>query len=123
MFIKDFKFDLVSAKSLFISFGLMTIILLISNLVFADDTAASGGAIGDTLCNIVAAIQGRIGKGIATIGIVALGIGLFAGKLNWPLAIATAIGIGLIFGAASIMDFISTDAAGSTTGCPAATTH
>ena len=62
--------------------------------------------IGDTLCNIVEKLQGRIGKGIATIAVIFLGIGLFLGKLSWGLAIAIGIGIGGIFGAGQIVSWM-----------------
>jgi len=79
--------------------------IILPNAAFAD--AAQGGGIETVLCNVVNQLQGGIGKAIATIGIIVLGIGLFTGKLAWPLAIATAIGIGMIFGAASIVDWVS----------------
>ena len=66
-----------------------------------------GGAITYTLNNIVTALQGTLGKSIATIAVIVLGIGLFLGRISWPLAIATAVGIGLIFGAVSIIDWVS----------------
>ncbi|AIL64868.1 Type IV secretory pathway, VirB2 components (pilins) [Rickettsiales bacterium Ac37b] len=64
-------------------------------------------AISRVLCNIVKQLNGPIGKGISTIAIIVLGIGLFLGKLSWGLAVATAIGIGMIFGAAQIVAWIS----------------
>ncbi len=75
----------------------------ISNSAFAAD----GGALTTVLCNVVKALQGTMGKAIATIGICVLGIGLFLGKINWALGIATAIGIGLIFGASSFINWIT----------------
>ncbi|MFV9875778.1 MAG: TrbC/VirB2 family protein [Rickettsiales endosymbiont of Dermacentor nuttalli] len=64
-------------------------------------------AISRVLCNIVKQLNGPIGKGISTIAIIVLGIGLFLGKLSWGLAVATAIGIGMIFGATQIVAWIS----------------
>lgn len=68
-------------------------------------TTVSG--IGGVLTKIVCLLQGTVGKSMATIGICVLGIGLFMGKLSWTLALATAIGIGLIFSAGSIVGWIS----------------
>lgn len=73
-----------------------------------DDTIAQ------TLCIIVKALQGSIGKAIATIAIVVLGVGLFLGKLSWPLAVAIAIGIGLIFGSSEMVTWLSNQ---SSSGC------
>jgi type IV secretory pathway VirB2 component (pilin) len=60
-----------------------------------------------TLKRIVDSLTGPMGKAIATIAIIALGIGLFMGKLSWGLAVATALGIAMIFGASSIVDWLS----------------
>jgi type IV secretory pathway VirB2 component (pilin) len=82
----------------------------IPNFSFAD----SNDAIGKTLCTVTTALTGTWGKAIATVAIVALGIGLFLGKLSWGLAMSTAIGVGLIFGAGQVATFIGgTVAAGS----------
>ena len=70
-------------------------------------------AISKVLCNVVKQLNGPIGKGIATIAIIVLGIGLFLGKLSWGLAVATAIGIGMIFGAAQIVVWISAGTVGT----------
>lgn len=113
---KGYDSDL--SKKISYSFCLFALLVTIfPEFAFAD--APSG--ISKVLCNVVNQLQGGIGKAIATIGIIVLGIGLFMGKLSWPLAVATAIGIGMIFGAASIVDWVSagTDAAGNaTTACP-----
>lgn len=74
----------------------------------------SSDTIANTLCIITQALQGDIGKAIATIAIVVLGVGLFLGKISWPLAVATAIGIGMIFGAAELVQWLSSN---SSQGC------
>ena len=61
------------------------------------------GGVGVKLCQIVRAITGRIGRAIATIAVIFLGFGAFFGKVTWGLAVAVAIGIFAIFGAASIV--------------------
>lgn len=76
--------------------------------------SGSSEPIAETLCLISKALQGPIGKTIATIAIVVLGVGLFLGKVSWPLAVATAIGIGLIFGSSEMVSWLS-DQSGS--GC------
>jgi type IV secretion system protein VirB2 len=87
-------------------------------------TTAKGDAISGVLCTIVNKFNGPLGKGIATLAIIVIGVGLFLGKLNWAVAVATAIGIGLIFGAGNMVSWIS--AAGGGTGgtgadCPVTT--
>lgn len=88
--------------------------VVLPNVAFADPTAANSGLTG-VLCNVVNQLQGGLGKAIATIAIIVLGIGLFLGKLSWPLALITAIGIGMIFGAANIVDWIGGGSDAATT--------
>ena len=97
----------------------MLLSFLTPNISFASGTGASNDAIAGVLCTIVCALQGGIGKAVATIAIVVLGIGLFLGKLSWPLAVATAIGIGMIFGASELVTWISssTSQAAAGSGC------
>jgi type IV secretory pathway VirB2 component (pilin) len=83
--------------------------IVLPNIVFVADAFASSSASGLTqvLSNVVAGLTGPIGKTIATIAVIVLGIGLFTGKLSWPLALATAIGIGMIFGSSSIVTWLT----------------
>jgi len=116
---KDLNLD--TLKSVGILFFIVAIFsVILPNIAFADDPAGANTGISKVLCNVVEQLQGGIGKAIATIAIIVLGIGLFLGKLAWPLAIATAIGIGMIFGAASIVEWVSAgtgDGAGGTFSC------
>ena len=70
-----------------------------------DAKAGAGdfGGVGAKLCTVVQAVTGRIGRAIATIAVVFLGIGAFFGKVTWGLAVAVSIGIFAIFGAATIV--------------------
>ncbi len=74
--------------------------------VWAAISQDSAGGIAGTMCKITNALTGPIGKAVATIAVVVLGIGLFLGKLSWGLAMATAIGIGLIFSAGTIVTWL-----------------
>jgi type IV secretory pathway VirB2 component (pilin) len=96
--------------NLFLFFLLVGIILSVPYDVFAavgnKINSASAGGIAGTMCKITNSLTGPIGKAIATIAVVVLGIGLFLGKLSWGLAMATAIGIGLIFSASGIVNWL-----------------
>jgi type IV secretory pathway VirB2 component (pilin) len=86
-------------------------------LMVPELSMASEDRIGNTLCKVVERLKGKIGRGIATIAVVFLGIGLFLGKLSWGLAVAIGIGIGGIFGANQIVAWLgSGDATCATTG-------
>ncbi|MFQ3306936.1 MAG: type IV secretory pathway VirB2 component (pilin) [Candidatus Midichloriaceae bacterium] len=85
-------------------------------LSLADDTggdtaAAAGKGISDVLCNVIQLAQGSIGKTIATLIIISMAMGLFLGKITWGVAIAVAVGMGVLFGADTVVGFL----AGSTT--------
>ena len=101
-------------------------ILMMSDVVLATQTPATGSGsstsaanndvVGETLCRLVANLSGGIARGIATIAIFAVGVGLFLGKLNWGIAAATAAGVGIIFSAPRLVAFLSGDA--DNANCP-----
>ncbi len=66
------------------------------------------------LCKVVNMLMGTVGQAIAMIALCALGIGIFLGKLSWPLALATAVGITFIFSAKTIVGWLS---GGSVSAC------
>ena len=94
---------------LFLFFGTFSVILASSNAAFATEDV-----IGDTLCRLVANLSGGIARGIATLAIFSVGVGLFLGKLNWGIAAATAAGVGIIFSAPKLVGFLSGDDSNST---------
>jgi type IV secretory pathway VirB2 component (pilin) len=104
----NFKLDVSICWGFCITFCLASAITLLPSI--SEAAAQQGGAIADVLCRVRDALTGPIGRGIATIAVVALGIGLFLGKLSWGLAVATALGIGMIFGANTIVMWLSPDA-------------
>jgi type IV secretory pathway VirB2 component (pilin) len=60
---------------------------------------------GDVLCDVVGfVIYGNLGRGLATLAIIMVGIGAMLGKVSWGLAITVAVGISVIFGAIGIGD-------------------
>lgn len=71
---------------------------------------AANDVVGQTLCRLVANLSGGIARGIATIAIFSVGVGLFLGKLNWGVAAATAAGVGIIFAAPRLVAFLSGNA-------------
>lgn len=79
-------------------------LLIPSALTFANDGTMIG-----ILCNAYAVFGGPLGQALAIFAIVALGVGLFMGKITWGLVFAVALGIGAIFGAPKIATFITGD--------------
>jgi type IV secretory pathway VirB2 component (pilin) len=85
------------------------------------DPSSAGGtnAITQVLCNIVELLTGNIARGVAIVAIVVVAVGLFMGKFSWGVGLATAIGIAMIFGAGSVVRWLSTGIgnAGSASFC------
>ncbi|RTK92352.1 MAG: hypothetical protein EKK61_04820 [Rickettsiales bacterium] len=106
------------AWKLFLLFSSICVILTVSDTVFAADTttATDNDVVGATLCRLVKNLSGGIARGIATIAIFSVGVGLFLGKLNWGIAAATAAGVGIIFSAPKLVAFLSGDSENS--NCP-----
>lgn len=115
------KLDTAGIQRICLFFVFCVIVMSNFDAFAANTPSQSNDAISLVLCNIIGQLQGGIGKGIATIAIIVLGIGLFLGKLSWPVAVATALGIGLIFGAAGIVTWISSGTSnGGAPSCPPA---
>ena len=100
---------------LFLAFCAISVVVTASDAAFATSGSAND-VVGATLCRLVQNLSGGIAKGIATIAIFAVGVGLFLGKLNWGIAAATAAGVGVIFSAPQLVAFLSGNTANSS--CP-----
>ena len=97
-------------------FAAICVILTSAEAEFAAAAPAAedNDVVGQTLCRLVANLSGGIARGIATIAIFSVGVGLFLGKLNWGIAAATAAGVGIIFSAPRLVAFLSGDADNAT---------
>ena len=97
-------------------FAAICVILTSAEAAFAAAAPAAedNDVVGQTLCRLVANLSGGIARGIATIAIFSVGVGLFLGKLNWGIAAATAAGVGIIFSAPKLVAFLSGDADNAT---------
>lgn len=68
---------------------------------------ASANSITDSVCNSLQMVTGSGGKAFAAFSIISVGIGFFTGKVSWGLMVGVAAGIGVIFGAPSLLSAIS----------------
>lgn len=57
-------------------------------------------------CRVFLILTGTPGKILASVVIITLGMGFFTGKVSWGLMIGAAAGIGAMFGAPTIVEFI-----------------
>lgn len=97
----------ISASKLAVCLGL----LAAAQIVGADLALAQSGGVGGAFAPIqtvfqaiVDFISGPIGRLFAIIAVMALGFLAFAGRLSWFFAGGVILGIGLVFGAPSIVD-------------------
>ena len=72
-------------------------VMIMPDLAFASDTIA------DVLCEVVGWFTGSVGKGIATLAIIIIGVGALMGKVSWGMAIIVGVGVAVIFGAGEIV--------------------
>jgi type IV secretory pathway VirB2 component (pilin) len=75
-------------------------LFLMTNAAFAQ-----GGGSGGTfdLCGIIDTVfYANIAPGIATLAVIALGIGASFGKVSWGMAVLAGVGIAAIFGAGAL---------------------
>ncbi len=78
--------------------------------------AGNSNAIEQVMCNVVLILTGTTGKSVATVAVIAVGVGALLGKISWGMALIVALGIALIFGAASIVTELGGNASGCTSG-------
>jgi type IV secretion system protein VirB2 len=76
-----------------------------SNSDSSVDSASEG--ITNVLCHVINIIQGNTGKSISILVIISLAIGLFLGKVTWGVAIAVAVGMGVLFGANTLVGYLA----------------
>jgi type IV secretion system protein VirB2 len=99
----------VLKKSLHIFALLFAIVAFAPTAAIASDQDPKCNAITKTMCNVIEVITSGVGKSIAILIIISLAIALFLGKVSWGLAIATGVGMGLLFGATDIINLITPD--------------
>lgn len=101
------------------AWGTALMLTLAFTFVMIPDMAAAGGTIGRVLCNVVDWFNGPIGRGIATLAIIVIGVGALMGKVSWGMAIIVGVGVAVVFGADTIVGELGADGAGD--GCDAGT--
>ncbi len=77
----------------------------ISHHAFADTVSTT--EIQVVMCAVIKQLTGPIGKAIAIIIVISMAIALFLGKVNWGLALAVFVGLGLLFGAESVVTLVT----------------
>ena len=82
----------------------LIVVTMISGSLFigAEPAMAQPSPMGDVICTVLSFIYGNLGRGLAALAVIILGIGALLGKVSWGLAITVAVGIATIFGSPGI---------------------
>lgn len=80
--------------------ALATLFLLAASPALAQDLSP----VSDMIDNIITALTGPIGRGLAVLALVGSGVMMFFGRLNWPIFVAVFVGVVMIFSAETIID-------------------
>ena len=80
--------------------ALAALFLLAASPALAQDLSP----VSDMIDNIITALTGPIGRGLAVLALVGSGVMMFFGRLNWPIFVAVFVGVVMIFSAETIID-------------------
>lgn len=72
-------------------------------LVMIQSAVAIDSTMGAALCNIAGIVYGNVGRGIATLAVMVVGIGAMMGKTSWGMALMVATGIAVMFNAGNLV--------------------
>ena len=90
--------------------------VVLGTMMIPMEALAAANPIEAVMCNVVAFMTGTTGKAIATIAIIVVGLGALMGKISWGMALIVALGVALVFGAATIVENLGGEAGGSCAG-------
>ena len=101
------KFSTMWKVCLMMFFAISLLVVAPTQEALAAGDTVDKNKISDILCNVVKLITGNIGKAISVLIIITLAIALFLGKVSWGMAIAVAVGMGIMFGAPGIVSLVA----------------
>lgn len=86
----------------------VTLLALAIYAVFITPAMAGNTPMGNVLCSIVGMFTGNLGRGLATLAVLVVGVGATLGKVSWGMAITVAVGISVIMNAPRVAGSLST---------------
>lgn len=109
----------------------VALFILCTNPVFADNSTATAGVsipsvpvaggegvspMAIVLCRVVGMILDDVGRGLATLAVIVVGIGAMLGKVSWGMAMTVAVGIAVVFGAPALVGMLGVQGGGCSGG-------
>ncbi|MDX2073889.1 MAG: TrbC/VirB2 family protein [Alphaproteobacteria bacterium] len=98
-----------SQKQAFLTIWTAVLLLMFIQSAYA----ATNTPMGDVLCEIVYMVYGNLGRGLATLAVVIIGVGATLGKTSWGLAMTVAIGISVVFNAEYVVTKLMNSGSGT----------
>lgn len=86
--------------------ALLGVFVLGFTLLSAEPAMAQQSPMGNVICFIIGIIYGNLGRGLAVLAVIIVGIGATVGKVSWGLAMTVAIGVGTVFGAVPLVAYL-----------------
>ena len=94
----------------------ITLLALSLFMLMTTAANATNSAMGSALCHIVLIVYGNLGRGLATLAVVVIGVGATLGKASWGLAITVAVGIAVVFNAHTVVGYLGAGGTGCING-------
>jgi type IV secretory pathway VirB2 component (pilin) len=92
---------------------LMTSLMAVAIYTAIATQAYAAGAAGAALCTYIGVEMGTgLGRAIATIGVLIVGVGAALGRMSWTTAITCAVGIAFMFSAGIVVQNLGRGAQG-----------
>lgn len=82
------------------------IVCLMPETALAFTTAPPGATVATVLCTVAGWLQGPVGKAVAMLGVVALGLMAMFGRIQISSVLITLAGIAMIFGAQAVLELV-----------------
>ncbi len=76
-------------------------------VTFFPDFAYAASAFITEFCNLYNITSGSVGKIVAAVGVISVGVGFFTGRVSWGIMIGVCTGIAAIYGAPTIVAAVS----------------
>jgi type IV secretory pathway VirB2 component (pilin) len=84
--------------------------LFVSLMVFShlsEAFAIDDNSFAAAMCNLDSIVSGNMGKVLASLALISIGIGFFNGKVSWGLLIGVSAGIALMFSAPNLLSVLT----------------
>ena len=88
--------------------GLLTMAVCVLSSGSANALAFTATGISTVLCNAAMLVVLDMGRGLASLALIAIGISAMLGKATWAQALSLGVGIGVVFGALNMATMLTT---------------